>query len=164
MKIGVLKQHFPNTVAFSSHVFKRNWMKIEIKVEMKVANTLSWQIVNILRFGESVAKTYEFKQSHLYVFVWSAYTPLTVRFRGGPLCLRFFIIIKYIYCIYIQNHYLTNHSDQVMLLSSRCFISWRQFWGNKLMTFLMHIWIYLVKLFPLLFECLLTNKNVYTSG
>ncbi len=44
-------------------------MKIEIKVEMKVANTLSWQIVNILRFGESVAKTYEFKQSHLYVFV-----------------------------------------------------------------------------------------------
>ncbi len=39
-------------------------------------NTIFWQLITILHFGELTVD--ELKQSHLYVFIWSVYQPEAV--------------------------------------------------------------------------------------
>ncbi len=40
--------------------------------------TISWHLLTNLQFAELVAKSYEFVQSHLYIFLQYAYAPLTI--------------------------------------------------------------------------------------
>ncbi len=47
------------------------------------------QNLKLFYIGKLVANSCEFIQSHLHIFVRSGYTPLTVRYRGGPSCILF---------------------------------------------------------------------------
>ncbi len=68
-------------------------------------NTLLWQFVTILHFSELVVILDVFPQSYLYVFIRSAYSPLTLLFRGGPLCLHFYFSLKIVSMhIMLWNH------------------------------------------------------------
>lgn len=73
----------------------------KVSGSQRVARTLSWQLITIV-CDELMANSYEFVQSHLYIFVWSDYASF-IGVRDGPSCLRFLKIASY---EFIRNHYL----------------------------------------------------------